>query len=321
MKGASIGPWLKRLALAVVLITMVLAIYQMRHELVRLLAEADWRYVVAAGVVAFLYLPFNASVWGLVLRSLGADGALSRSQSAAIWIRCEAMRYLPGGIWGYASRVVEARRLGVGKSLAALSLTVELAITALAWGTVALTGLVISGVGLDLVEKWLPGTQVFWIVGGVLLGLLGIAVMWWRFGDKVRALFQGQLRPAIAARALFEYTALNFFFGLGFYLTFRGLAGEAAPGFFAATGVNAVAWFAGMLAIGVPAGLGVREGACYVMFQPFGLGETAAAAALLFRAVQMMVECLVLGATVALGRRLGGSEEPADISDPVTQVS
>lgn len=291
----------KRLAFGAVLVLMVLAIWQMRHELLRLLTQADWRYIVAAGVVALVYLPLNASVWGLVLRSLGA-GEPSRVRCACLWIRCEAMRYLPGGIWGYASRVVEARRLGVSKALSALSLTVELAVTALSWGIVALTGVLVSGIGFELLGKVLPGDKILWLGVGALAGLVVASLGWWKFGGRIREVVRKNLRPAIALRALAEYTMLNFFFGLGFYLTFRGLAGDAAPGFFAATGVNAIAWFAGMLAVGVPAGLGVREGACYLMFQPFGLAETAAAAALLFRAVQMLVEFIVLGVTTLMGR-------------------
>ncbi|MEZ5330105.1 MAG: hypothetical protein R3F19_34090 [Verrucomicrobiales bacterium] len=129
---------IKRIAFCTVLVLMVLGIWNMRHQLVDLLMKADWRYVAAAAVVAFIYLPLNASVWGLVLRSLGTD--VSRVRAGSLWIRCEAMRYLPGGIWGYASRVVEACRLGVSKGISAVSLSVELVITALSWGIVAVAG-------------------------------------------------------------------------------------------------------------------------------------------------------------------------------------
>ena len=282
---------IKRAAFGVVLVVMVVGIWRMRHRLVELLSQADWRLVGAAALVALLYLPFNASVWGLVFRALGVE--VSRPRSAVIWIRCEAMRYLPGGIWGYASRVVEAKRLGVSRGTAALSLTLELALTVVSWGIVAVTGLLVSGIGLELVQPFLPGKMIVAVVSvsGAVAG--GIAI--WKFRRRIVAYLKGSLRPLSALRVLAEYSVLNFFFGLGFYLCFRALIGDDAPGYFAATGVNAVAWFAGMLAIGVPAGLGVREGACYLMFQPFGLGETAAAAALLFRGVQMLVEFFVLG--------------------------
>ncbi|MCB1100099.1 MAG: flippase-like domain-containing protein [Verrucomicrobiae bacterium] len=284
---------IKRIAFCTVLVLMVLGIWNMRQQLVDLLMKADWRYVAAAAVVAFIYLPLNASVWGLVLRSLGAD--VSRVRAGSLWIRCEAMRYLPGGIWGYASRVVEARRLGVSKGISAVSLSVELVITALSWGMVAVAGVLISGIGFELLAKILPGNLLAWMAVGAVAGTLGACLVSWKFGQRLRIFVRDQRRPALALRALAEYTGLNFFFGLGFFLTFRALAGDAAPDYFAATGVNAVAWFAGMLAVGVPAGLGVREGACFLMFQPFGMGETAAAAALLFRAVQMIVEFIVLG--------------------------
>jgi glycosyltransferase 2 family protein len=286
---------IKRIAFCTVLVLMVLGIWNLRHQLVELLMKADWIYVAAAAVVAFVYLPLNASVWGLVLRSLGAD--VSRVRAGSLWIRCEAMRYLPGGIWGYASRVVEARRLGVSKGMSAVSLSLELVLTALSW---AIVGVLISGIGFDLLEKILPGNLLPWLAVGTVVGMVGAGVGWWKFGARLRIFVRDQVRPALALRALAEYTGLNFFFGLGFFLTFRALAGDAAPDYFAATGVNAVAWFAGMLAVGVPAGLGVREGACFLMFQPFGMGETAAAAALLFRAVQMIVEFLVLGLTSLL---------------------
>lgn len=306
---------IKRIAFGIVLVLMVLGIWKMRHQLVELLVKADWLYVAAAGLVALIYLPLNASVWGLVLRSMGAD--VSRVRTGSLWIRCEAMRYLPGGIWGYASRVVEARRLGVSKSLSAVSLTVELALTALSWGIVALVGVFVSGIGLELMDKILPGHLLPWIAAGLIIGAIGAAVGWWKFGERVRTFVREKLRPAMALRALTEYTALNFFFGLGFFLTFRALAGEAAPDYFAATGVNAVAWFAGMLAVGVPAGLGVREGACFLMFQPFGMGETAAAAALLFRAVQMIAEFIVLG----IASLLHANDQTVTAQQPSVEVA
>ena len=101
------------------------------------------------------------------------------------------MRYLPGGIWGYASRVVEARRLGVGKGVAALSLTVELAITALSWGIVAVTGVLVSGLGFELLAKVLPGEKIIWIAAAGMAGAVCAGIGWWKFGDRIRYWLQG----------------------------------------------------------------------------------------------------------------------------------
>jgi len=92
-----------------------------------------------ATLLAIFYRAVNPIGWTLVLAGMGYR--TPTMGSIRVWLLAESRRWLPGGIWGYASRATQAGQLGVPVSVASASMLIELLITMAA-------AVLISGVGL-----------------------------------------------------------------------------------------------------------------------------------------------------------------------------
>ncbi len=290
---------LKPLCFVLILGFMAWGLWTLRETLLTALASAHWGFLCLAALVAGIYLFLNASVWGLVCRMVGAEP--NRWKAAALWIECEAMRWLPGGIWGYASRVVEAKRIGLNKINGGLSLALELVITVSSWAILGCIGLLISPSLQEVLVTYLrriPALNPVIIGGGVALGCVGVIVL---IGVRKKLLSAtAEIRQSlfaqkhIAFRALGEYLCLNVFYSLGFLMCLKGVGVSPLPSLIEAAGSYGLAWIVGFVAFGAPGGMGVREGVLYLVFAPLGIGEEVVTAAILWRAIQILVELVML---------------------------
>jgi len=293
---------LKPLCFLLVIGFMVWGMYRLRGQLVDALQHANWSYIIAASFISVVYLYCNASVWGLVIRLVGHQP--SRKKAAFLWIECEAMRWLPGGIWGYASRVVEAKRLGLNTTKSTLSLALELILTVLSWSILGIIGAVASprlrSVSLLYLEKLQVPPTIVLISGGALLGLgmilfaFNILGLRHKFLSATGQLRQGLKHWKISVRILFEYIGLSIFYSLGFLFCLKGIGVDPVPTLLEACGSYALAWIVGFLAFGAPGGMGVREGFLFLVFAPLGIGPEVATAAILWRAIQILTELSLL---------------------------
>jgi hypothetical protein len=253
-------------------------------------------FAVFAGLVAYTWL--NASVWSDVLAGLGEQPG--RVRATRLWIRSEVMKWLPGGIWGYASRVVKAPEIGVDRSVAGASLVAELLLTITAWGMLALVGLIGSGrLLLGLVE--MPSSSVMMIAASLgLIGFVAVLVfrrrLWGMIAARLAPLGNRSWKVSSLARAFVSYLGLCLFHAaLLHVLVFAFLPETEGLAFFAT--VDGMAWLIGFFAIGVPGGIGVREaGMAWLLGQVMPMPE-AVAIAVSWRALQLAAEMSVLAGT------------------------
>ena len=250
--------------LIIALAFMVVVVYDQWDKLQSFnwVIRKDYLAASIVGIVGLLFL--DALGWHLILRAMGQQ--ISAEQSIRIWQISSLARYIPGGIWSYASRVTLAKGAGVNFTYASMSLYLEtllLMASSLAVGLPALfatTGLPFSplssvalclSLGLMMHPKiisllrYLPGKTGDGISRMTLpsvkctLGLYGYYLVFWIlfgvvFDCYVAAFFPLPLQSWIPAGASI---ALGFF--IGFVLIF------------------------------IPGGLGVRESALYVLLLPF----------------------------------------------------
>lgn len=259
---------------------------------------------VAAGLL--IYQLINAGVWSQVLAALGR--ATPFAQTSRVWLRSEALRWLPGGIWGYGSRIVSARKLGVDRTRASASLVLELALTNLAWGATALL-LLASPMALDGFALLSSKVSLSLFIGFASASIVAILIAHFSglgrwFLKQVNARIPlAEVRPAMAFRALLSYLALCAFNGFIFWQMTRVIPGLEVD-LLSAIGIAGAAWLAGFWAIGVPGGIGVREAAITAMLTYYGSIEAGIAVAVMWRALQMFVEIVALGiATLPAPRR------------------
>jgi len=294
-----------KLAVAVLITTAIAgALWKCWPSILALSGRVDLRWAWLAMAMALVYRVLNAAGWGLVLRALGHP--LPVLQGVRLWLVAETMRWLPGSVWGFCSRVYQAQRAGVPASAASLSMPLELAITVVAWGVAALVG----GEGiLHALASWIAKLPLHPGWSGVLLAVglpSGAGILLWRFPhnrftrkatgylNDLRTAARSHPKPGNLVFALVWFTGLCLLNGLGFYAV---LAAFHPPSLSLGTviGINAVGWLMGFFAIFSPGGLGVREGGMAALLTPLVPLDIALGSVVLWRVIQIIAEVACLG--------------------------
>jgi uncharacterized membrane protein YbhN (UPF0104 family) len=256
-------------------------------------------YLAIALALCLGYWFLNAGVWAWILEALGHP--IPYVTGMRVWLTSESLRWLPGSIWGFCSRVDAARRLGVPVAIASISLPVELSVVIASWGFVAAGGLAVSGLGIRLLRlsaNWiLPLLAVLGVV--LIAGRIGWPILsrhpWFKAGlERFKKVLNLDLRRPALVRSGFVYVLLNSGHGLGFWLMLAGMGSQHAVSPAAAIGANAAGWLLGFFAIGVPGGIGVREAGAALFLSPIMPWHEAVLAAGLWRVLQIVAELAAL---------------------------
>ena len=231
------------------------------------LRDVQWWLLVPAAAAALGWWLLLARGWALLLR-----GHVTRDDLGG-WTRTQALRYLPGGIWAPASRLVIVRGPAADR-LATVGAENVLALCA---------ALAIGGLALAL-----AGDPV-WLLAVLAAGAPALAAR--------RVARVSRLDRARGLRATATYLG-----AFGAYALFAVLVQVAVSGWdgpLAVAGSAAVAWAAGLVVIITPGGVGTRELAYAALLSGELAQADAAAGAVLMRLVTLVAELAVL---LALGR-------------------
>lgn len=260
-----------------------------------------------AAVVAIVYRLVNPVGWTLVLAGLGYP--TSTVDSVRIWLLSESNRWLPGGIWGYATRAVQAKRMGVPINVASGSMLVELLITLSAAIVVSLLGLLFhferfSSTFHELFSKRMDGVAS-WVVAICMLAVcFGLVFVTRRkFSKKLDGLVK---RFQLLNSVHFRWRPLVS--AMGYMVLMAGLNGCVNLSLLPAVGVEdsvpvlvmiaatATAWIVGFLAFFSPGGILVREATLAALLLPWLPYEAGITLAVLSRVAQLMAEvvCIAL---------------------------
>lgn len=263
-------------------------------------ANADIRFVVFAVALCTAYRLFNAHGWSMVISAFGDE--LETTQALKIWLMSEACRWLPGSVWNYGARAVQATANGVRKSNASISLVVELLFGLLSWIIVGCFGLgYYSHIVRDAIARFNVTPSLGPIAAGVV-GVLAFALMMYLVRSRISALVQRliaafHLRPNWRKLAISQvyYVLLGTLNGLAFLAVIRAVVPDANIPTSAVIGANAIAWLVGFFAIFAPGGLVVREATLAALLVIWLPNEAALAAAILWRTIQIFVEIACIG--------------------------
>lgn len=241
------------------------------------LAGASWELLAAALAVSLLAMGGLALVWRATLAAFGHDRGIA---DVLVWYFAGEMgKYLPGGVWTVVGRGEIAARRGVERSTAYLTVAVSLLVTTVA-GVCAVAALSLT-VGESL--RW-----VRWCAPP--LGLVSLVCLHPRivglFGAAARAVTRGRIDLAPQRwSTMLRLTVLTVpvwaAIGVGTWTVAAALHLDGSPTRIALAAIGA--WVAGMAAVPVPAGAGVRE---LIFVQASGLD--AGPAALLAIASRLM---------------------------------
>ncbi|MGZ4390476.1 MAG: lysylphosphatidylglycerol synthase domain-containing protein, partial [Gaiellaceae bacterium] len=170
-------------------------------------------------------------------------------------------KYIPGGVWTPAARVVAVRRAGITNTpLVLSSVLLEAGLSAVSGVLVFLGGMAaVSGVDTDLVPL---------IAFGITVTVLLHPAVFGRLAKLVFRPFGGEPPPPLPWRtmlSLIVYYAFTWLIGgTALYFLLRSVGGD--PGLETIAflgGVSAVGAIVAVLAVIAPSGLGVREASMY----------------------------------------------------------
>ncbi|HEY1367023.1 MAG TPA: lysylphosphatidylglycerol synthase domain-containing protein [Gaiellaceae bacterium] len=254
--------------------------------------------IACIGLAAY-YLLFVVG-W---MRILGAWG-IRMPYPAALRAEMVSMlaKYIPGGVWTPAARVVAARRAGVtDAALVTASMLVEAGLSAVA----GIVVFVISLAWMDDVNAPLAPLLAF---GVLVSALLHPRIFQPLAARVVRKLGYPPLPPLPMTTMLFLLVFYSFTWlvgGAALLFLIRSVGGNPGPESIAFLGgVAAVGAIVAVLAVFAPSGLGVREASMYGLLLAVASPAAALGATVLNRIAITVVEIalLVVGAFFLRGR-------------------
>jgi hypothetical protein len=264
-------------------------------------------WLIPALVLLPFFFVFSAFGWDLILRSLGHRIGFGQAQVA--WGQPLLARYVPGSVLYVLGRILLSERAGVPRRITLASIVYEQAISA--------TSAIVVASYFVINHPDLEGQPLRWAV--LVLIPLAIVLLHPRvFGplaNKALGAFGREPLPAVVP--LRQVIGLIVFYSLNWVVVAFAL-------FFVARSVTyipfedvmlvgsaqAIGYFAALVTLVAPAGLGVRDAAfawavkAAVPSKSFAVGSLIAIAA---RGVMTVGELIYVVAVTAIGRRRGWS--------------
>lgn len=236
----------------------------------------SWRTMALLVTLQIIVMAASALAWRTIISFTG-ETKLSRKTALSIFGRAQFAKYIPGNIAQHIGRVLLAKEAGVSRKRTSLSIAIE-AIWTIGVG---------SAIGLFVVSETLSSqtrlppptllaiTAILAITAPVFGLPLVIKALQRHFPDKVPN--SATLRFSFAGSLACLCVYLASFSLLGFSLD--RLATDVfqlqSIDFFYATGICGLAWVAGFITPGSPAGLGIREAVLLLSLAPIYGGGAA----------------------------------------------
>ena len=264
-------------------------------------------WLIPGIVILPIYFAISALGWDFILRFLGYPIGIGRAQVA--WGQPLLARYVPGSVLYVLGRVLLSEKAGVPRRITIASIVYEQAISA--------TSAIVVAAYFIIKHPDLQGDAWRW---GVLL-LIPLAVLLLHpkvFGPLanrgLRALGREPLPEVISLKgviALIVFYSLNWVVvAFGIYCVARSVTHIPFDDILLVGSAQAIGYFAALVTLVAPAGLGVRDAAfawavkAALPGKSFALGSLIAIAA---RGVMTVGELIYVGGVTLLGRREGWS--------------
>ncbi len=264
-------------------------------------------WLIPAIIILPGFLVLSAFGWDLALRFLGYPLGFVRAQVA--WGQPLLARYVPGSVLYVLGRMLLSERAGVPRRITIASIVYEQAVSA--------TSAVIVASYFIIKHPDLQGEPYRWAV--LLLVPAAIALLHPKvFGPlanrALRAFGREPLPAVIPLRGviiLIAYYSMNWVVvALGLYCVARSVTYIPFEDVLLVGSAQAIGYFAALVTIVAPAGLGVKDAAfawgvkAALPGKSFALGSLISIAV---RGVMTLAELIYVAAVTALGRREGWS--------------
>lgn len=264
-------------------------------------------WLIPAFVILPLFYVLGAYGWDLILRSLGYKLGFGRAQVA--WGQPLPARYVPGSVLYVLGRVLLSERAGIPRRITVASIVYEQAISA--------TSAIVVAAYFIINHPDLQGYPIRWAV--LLLIPAAITIMhpkvFGRLSTKLLAAFGRDPLPVVMSLRdvvlLLVYYSLNWLvIAFGIYAVARSVTYIPYRDILLVGSAQAIGYFAALVTIVAPAGLGVRDAAFAWGVKAALPGRSFAVGSLIsiaVRGVMTVAELMYVGVVTVMGRREGWS--------------
>ena len=264
-------------------------------------------WLIPGIVILPIYFAISALGWDFILRFLGHPIGFGRAQVA--WGQPLLARYVPGSVLYVLGRVLLSEKAGVSRRITIASIVYEQAISA--------TSAIVVAAYFIIKHPDLQGTPLRWSV--LLLIPAAIVVLHPRvFGPlankALKAFGREPLPEVISLRgvlALIVFYSLNWVVvAFGIYCVARSVTFIPFNDLLLVGSAQAIGYFAALVTLVAPAGLGVRDAAFAWAVKaalPGGSFALGSLISLAVRGVMTVGEIIYVGIVTAMGRREGWS--------------
>jgi len=244
--------------------------------------------------------------WIILLRASGET--LAASEGLVIFTLSQFAKYIPGNVAHHAGRVALASSRGFTLSRVIFTMILEAGWLIAAAAILATAWLLFMRENLFKYMQEMPTVFQLAVVAVLAIAfpiLVGWVLLKWRPGPLGQILGDAAVNtpsPGVLLKCLMLYLLCFLFMGIASDLLVRGLFGVKESRIFLLTGTFAVAWVAGFLAPGAPAGIGVREAILLKLLTPIYGAGVAVGLAISLRSITTLADVLTfIAALIAKG--------------------
>ncbi len=306
-RGILASPWVRALALAVLLAALGAAVWLLvtHWQAVRSYAwTVRWWPLLVALPLYPLAIGLVVYGWVLAARRLGAQVRFGESFYA--FALSNLARKLPTPVWFLGGRILLARSQGVPEAISSAALVIEQALMLLASIVVALVAGLVGGVSLTGgVWRWALLTATLACLAMLARPALitrAINAIMRRLGSPQQ--IDGRVAPADMARWLALFVASGLLSGLAYCCVVLALHPTELALWPALISFSALGSAVSFLSLVLPAGLGLREAATATLLASIVPVPVALAAPILSR-LWFLANELLWAAIVTLAKAFG----------------
>lgn len=302
--------WIRAGVLVVMVVSAVTVLAANREAVLDALTEISPGYVAAALPGAIAAMLAALIVWRSLLADLGSP--IAWRDAARVFYLSQLGKYVPGTVWSMVAQVELSRDLRIPRRTSLAVGVLAIAVSVTVGLTIGSAILLVAAPGVaEHFRYFLFAVPLLLTVlhPAVLTRLLNLAYRLLRRQPLPKAPSWGGMLRAAGAQLL-VWVCL----GMHIWPFLVGIGADPLEALPVAIGGYALAYSLGQLAVGLPAGAGVREAALVLAFAPLLPGGAAAAlvVALISRVTLIVVDVLMAGLQRLIARRAPATPPPAE---------
>ena len=285
-----------------VLVAVAYTLWHNWDEVSSELGRLSWASVVASFVLTLFPPVLTMLGWRALLADLGAELALP--PAASVFLVGQLGKYVPGSVWTVVVQTEMGHRLRVPRRQMAVAGVIMLGLSVLGGAVVGVPAVPLLLAGHSSLSPW-------WVVGAVALALVALwpPIINALVGRALRLLRRELLDHELSGRGVatcMSWIVLAWVFsGLAVLVLAGTLAPETGLGplLYVSICGYALASVLGMLAVLLPAGLGLRDAVLGIGLATLMPPAAAAAVVVVVRFLAVVVDVVVAGVAWLWARR------------------